>query len=56
MMEAQQIEKYIEIGTIEVAPLAYMRGRTLNDAFIILDEGPELHRRAVKDVSHPFRL
>ena len=38
MMEAQQIEKYIEIGTIEVAPLAYMRGRTLNDAFIILDE------------------
>ena len=38
MMEAQQIEKYIEIGTIEVAPLAYMRGRTLNDAFVILDE------------------
>ena len=38
MMDAQQIEKYIEIGTIEVAPLAYMRGRTLNDAFIILDE------------------
>lgn len=38
MMEGEQIEKYIEIGTIEVAPLAYMRGRTLNDAFIILDE------------------
>lgn len=38
MMEGVQIEKYIEIGTIEVAPLAYMRGRTLNDAFIILDE------------------
>lgn len=38
MMEAEQIEKYIEIGTIEVAPLAYMRGRTLNDAFVILDE------------------
>ena len=38
MMEGAQIEKYIEIGTIEVAPLAYMRGRTLNDAFIILDE------------------
>ncbi|MEK6567355.1 MAG: PhoH family protein, partial [Candidatus Omnitrophota bacterium] len=31
MMEGEQIEKYIEIGTIEVAPLAYMRGRTLND-------------------------
>ena len=38
MMEAEQIEKYIEMGTIEVAPLAYMRGRTLNDAFVILDE------------------
>lgn len=38
MMETQGIEKYIEMGTIEVAPLAYMRGRTLNDAFIVLDE------------------
>jgi len=38
MMEAERIEKYIETGIIEVAPLAYMRGRTLNEAFIILDE------------------
>lgn len=38
MMEAETIEKYLETGIIEVAPLAYMRGRTLNDAFIILDE------------------
>jgi len=38
MMEAGRIEKYLETGIIEVAPLAYMRGRTLNDAFIILDE------------------
>lgn len=38
MMEAERIEKYIEMGIIEVAPLAYMRGRTLNDAFIVLDE------------------
>ena len=38
MMEAEVIEKYIDTGIIEVAPLAYMRGRTLNDAFIILDE------------------
>ncbi len=38
MMEAEKIEKYLETGIIEVAPLAYMRGRTLNDAFIILDE------------------
>jgi len=38
MMDAERIDKYIETGIIEVAPLAYMRGRTLNDAFIILDE------------------
>ncbi|MDD5431498.1 MAG: PhoH family protein [Candidatus Omnitrophica bacterium] len=38
MVEAERIEKYLETGIVEVAPLAYMRGRTLNDAFIILDE------------------
>ncbi|MCX5657555.1 MAG: PhoH family protein [Candidatus Omnitrophica bacterium] len=38
MMEVEKIERYIERGIIEVAPLAYMRGRTLNDSFIILDE------------------
>ena len=38
MMDAERIERYLDSGIIEVAPLAYMRGRTLNDAFIILDE------------------
>ena len=38
MMEIERIQAYIERGIIEVAPLAYMRGRTLNDAFIIMDE------------------
>jgi phosphate starvation-inducible PhoH-like protein len=38
MMPAENIENYIERGIIEVAPLAYMRGRTLNHAFVILDE------------------
>jgi len=38
MLEADKIQKYMERGIIEVAPLAYMRGRTLNDAFVILDE------------------
>jgi len=38
MVEAETIEKYLETGIVEVAPLAYMRGRTLNDAFIIMDE------------------
>ncbi|WP_214401676.1 PhoH family protein [Pseudonocardia lacus] len=38
MIDPESIPKLIAAGTIEVAPLAYMRGRTLNDAFIILDE------------------
>lgn len=38
MLGNETFQKYITRGTIEVAPLAYMRGRTLNDAFIILDE------------------
>jgi len=38
MMEIDMVQRYIDRGIIEVAPLAYMRGRTLNDAFIILDE------------------
>ena len=38
MVDPESIPLLIETGTIEVAPLAYMRGRTLNDAFIILDE------------------
>ena len=48
MMEAERIEKYLEIGTIEVAPLAYMRGRTLNDAFIILDEAQNCTSEQIK--------
>lgn len=38
MIDPESIPKLLTSGTIEVAPLAYMRGRTLNDAFIILDE------------------
>ncbi|HEX8003543.1 MAG TPA: PhoH family protein, partial [Mycobacteriales bacterium] len=38
MLDPDSIPKLMSAGTIEVAPLAYMRGRTLNDAFIILDE------------------
>ena len=34
----EQTERFIERGIIEIAPLAYMRGRTLEDAFVILDE------------------
>jgi phosphate starvation-inducible PhoH-like protein len=38
MMEIERVERLLERGTIEVAPIAFMRGRTLNDAFVILDE------------------
>jgi len=48
MMDAERIEKYLETGIIEVAPLAYMRGRTLNDAFIILDEAQNCSAEQMK--------
>ena len=38
MLEAEKVAAFLESGQIEVAPLAFMRGRTLNDSFIILDE------------------
>ena len=38
MLGFEKVEKLIERNVIEIAPLAYMRGRTLNDAFVILDE------------------
>ncbi len=38
MLEADKVERLLERGTIEVAPLAFMRGRTLSDAFVVLDE------------------
>ena len=38
MLDAERLRRYMEHGMIEVAPLAFMRGRTLNDSFIILDE------------------
>ncbi len=38
LLDSDKIQRYMEDGTIEIAPLAFMRGRTLNDSFIILDE------------------
>jgi phosphate starvation-inducible PhoH-like protein len=48
MMEVERIEKYLEMGIIEMAPLAYMRGRTFNDAFIILDEAQNCTNEQMK--------
>ncbi len=39
MMDAEEVQRHMERGVVEIAPLAYMRGRTLNNAFMILDEG-----------------
>ena len=38
MLDPEKVSQYIERGVIEIAPLAFMRGRTLNDSFVILDE------------------
>ena len=48
MMEAEKAAKLIERGVIEIAPLAFMRGRTLNDSFIILDEAQNTTREQMK--------
>ncbi len=48
MLGAESFQKYQERGSIEVAPLAYMRGRTLDDSFIILDEAQNTTREQMK--------
>ncbi|MDD5439363.1 MAG: PhoH family protein [Candidatus Omnitrophica bacterium] len=48
MVEPEGVQAYVERGIIEIAPIAYMRGRTLNDAFIILDEGQNTTQEQMK--------
>ena len=48
MLGAESYQRYLERGTIEVAPLAHMRGRTLDDSFIILDEAQNTSREQMK--------
>ena len=56
MMEIDKAERLLERGTIEVAPIAFMRGRTLNDAFVDPRRSAEHHERADEDVPDPPRL
>ncbi len=56
MVDFDRARKMLERGAIEVAPLAFMRGRTLNDSFVILDEAQNTTHRADEDVPHPPRL
>ena len=55
-MGAESFQKNMEKGLIEVAPLAYMRGRTLDNAFIILDEAQNTTPAQMKIVSDTYRL
>ena len=48
MLGSESYQRYLERGSIEVAPLAYMRGRTLDDSFIILDEAQNTSREQMK--------
>ena len=48
MIGGERVHKYLTDGTIEVAPLAYMRGRTLNDAYVILDEAQNTTAQQMK--------
>ncbi len=48
MLGAESFQKYLERGNIEVAPLAYMRGRTLDDSFVILDEAQNTTNEQMK--------
>ena len=48
MMEPERIRRHMERGLIEVAPLAFMRGRTLNDSFIVLDEAQNTTQEQMK--------
>lgn len=48
MIDAERVEKLLERNTIEIAPIAFMRGRTLNDAFIIIDEAQNATREQMK--------
>jgi len=47
-MPPEQVERHIESGVIEIAPIAFMRGRTLADAFVILDEAQNTTREQMK--------
>ena len=48
MIPAAKLQKYLEDGTVQIAPLAYMRGRTLDNAFVMLDEAQNTTRSQIK--------
>src|SRR4029450_6816779 len=56
MMEVDRVERLLERGTVEIAPLAFMRGRTLNDSFVVLEEAQNTTPEQMKMVLRGPRL
>jgi hypothetical protein len=56
LVDYEKVTRLLEKRVIEVAPLAFMRGRTLSDAFIILDEAQNTTSEQMKNVSHSNRF
>mgnify|MGYP000317374955 FL=1 len=54
MIPAAKLKEYMELNIIQIAPLAFMRGRTLNDAVVILDEAQNTTVQQIKNVPHPY--
>lgn len=55
MLPSDQLRNFVEKGVIEIVPLAYMRGRTLNYAYVILDEAQKCNKCADENVSDSSR-
>ena len=53
MIHYEKLQRLLQMGVVEVAPLAYMRGRTLSRAFVILDEAQNTKLDPDEDVPHP---
>ena len=49
MLDVERVDRHLERGVIEIAPIAFMRGRTLNDSFVILDEAQNTTPEQTRD-------
>ena len=56
MIPAAKLKEYMELNTIQIAPLAFMRGRTLNDTVVILDETQKHNSSTNQNVPHPYGM
>src|SRR6202051_348877 len=54
MLEPEKVDRYLEKNVIEIAPIAFMRGRTLNDSFVILDEAHVVRHHLVQRIVRAY--